>query len=138
MIYFGDGVNIASRLESLAPAGSIYVSEPVARNIENKKGLMVHCIGEEKLKNVKHPIRVYEISAENRKGQSRLYETERPSNRPGEKSIAVLPFDNMSGDPEQSYFSDGITEDIITDLSKVSSLFVIARNSSFYLQRQGG
>jgi adenylate cyclase len=128
---YGDGVNIASRLESLAPAGDIYVSEPVARNIANKIGIDADFIGEEKLKNVKHPIRVYKISTGISERQNQVTEIEKLNLKSDDKSIAVLPFDNMSGDPEQSYFSDGITEDIITDLSKVSSLFVIARNSSF-------
>ena len=127
---FGDGVNIASRLESLAPAGDIYVSETVARNIENKKGIDADFIGEEKLKNIKHPIKIYKVLDGENVNQNRVSEIEK-GNKFSDKSIAVLPFDNMSGDPEQSYFSDGITEDIITDLSKVSSLFVIARNSSF-------
>ena len=128
---FGNGVNIASRLESIAPAGGIYVSEPVARNIENKQGFDTDFIREEKLKNVKHPVKVYKVIAGGRAERYPVSARDIRKEKLNEKSIAVLPFDNMSGDPEQSYFSDGITEDVITDLSKVSSLFVIARNSSF-------
>jgi adenylate cyclase len=132
---YGDGVNIASRLESLAPAGGIFVSEPIARNLENKQGISAGFIREEQLKNMKLPIRIYQIETDTPKIVSQpLDKSYRvPSH---DKSIAVLPFDNMSDDPEQSYFSDGITEDIITDLSKVSSLFVIARNSSFVYRGQ--
>ena len=129
---FGDGVNIASRLQAVAPAGDIFASEPVARNLQNKIGIEAHFVKEENLKNIKYPVRIYRITT----GDQATSEVMNRGVSPSNKSIAVLPFDNMSGDPEQSYFSDGITEDIITDLSKVSSLFVIARNSSFSYRGQ--
>lgn len=131
---FGDGVNIASRLESLAPEGDIYISESVARDIENKKGLDTDFIRVQKLKHVKHAVSIYKVNIGEKvmpKQPNQLAELEKRKDKSNEMSIAVLPFENMSGDPEQSYFSDGITEDIITDLSKVSSILVIARNSSF-------
>lgn len=85
-------------------------------------------MGEQSVKNIKEPVRVYQVKMDLKTVFSKL---EAKTNLPDKPSIAVLPFTNMSGDPEQEYFSDGITEDLITDLSKVSGLFVIARNSVF-------
>jgi adenylate cyclase len=122
---FGDGVNVAARLESIAPVGGIAVSQSVRDHVGKRLDLAFEDMGERRLKNIEAPIRVYSISID------------RPSSNVGASagqerpSIAVLPFLNMSGDPEQEYFSDGITEDIITDLSKVSGLFVVARNTAF-------
>ncbi len=128
---FGDGVNVAARLESIATSGGITISGPVRDHVGNRLDLTFEDMGEQTLKNIERPIRVYRVSLDTpaargpkdkeRAGQDQL---ERPS-------IAVLPFNNMSGDPEQEYFSDGITEDIITDLSNVSGLFVVARNTAF-------
>jgi adenylate cyclase len=124
---FGDGVNVAARLESIAPIGGITVSQSVCDHVGNRLGLTFEDMGERRLKNVERPIRVYSISID-----TLLQSPDRASTPAEEKpSIAVLPFNNMSGDPEQEYFSDGITEDIITDLSKVSALFVVARNTAF-------
>ncbi len=171
---FGDGVNIASRLESMAPSGGIYVSESVYRNIENKKGIRAEFIKEEILKNVKHPIRIYEINVE----ASQIFIPDVPTvesvseakNRPKgwikpvfiipfivlvvivaylvyvnlgkdndnteiseqetrEKSIAVLPFVNMSNDPDQEYFSDGMMEEILNHLFQIGDLLVTSRTS---------
>jgi len=126
---FGDGVNVAARLESIAPVGGIAVSQSVRDHVGNRLGLNFEDMGERRLKNIERPIRVYTISVDAPSGRET---SDAPSAHPEEKpSIAVLPFINMSGDPEQEYFSDGITEDIITDLSKVSGLFVVARNTVF-------
>src|SRR4249919_502862 len=121
---FGDGVNVAARLEGIAEPGSICVSGKVHEEIHAKIGLPYEDLGDKRLKNIAEPVRVYRIRLDRAPRRTVLALPEKPS-------IAVLPFQNMSGDPEQEYFSDGMTEDLITDLSKVSGLFVIARNSSF-------
>jgi len=122
---FGDGVNVAARLEGIAPIGGIAVSPSVRDHVGKRLDLAFEDMGERRLKNIETPIRVYSISVEHTSTDGA---TSAGQERP---SIAVLPFVNMSGDPEQEYFSDGITEDIITDLSKVSGLFVVARNTAF-------
>jgi adenylate cyclase len=127
---FGDGVNVAARLEGIAAPGGITISGPVRDHIGNRLDLTFEDMGEQTLKNIERPIRVYRVhldtpaAAGTKDKKSASSEGEKPA-------IAVLPFNNMSGDPEQEYFSDGITEDIITDLSKVSGLLVIARNTAF-------
>src|SRR5213079_2459882 len=122
---FGDGVNVAARLERIAKPGGIAISGSVRDQIGNRLDLVFEDMGEHKLKNIEQPVRVYSLSQE----ESTIANTApNPDQRP---SIAVLPFSNMSGDPEQEYFSDGITEDIITDLSKISGLFVVARHTAF-------
>jgi adenylate cyclase len=178
---YGDGVNIAARLEALADPGGICISGTVHEHIRNKLTLRNEYLGEHSVKNIAEPVRVYrvvmeaeattEAGGEKRAGPrgwrwailaavaalivaagawalwrfalrgspllpgvaSEPGPAQGPSDKP---SIAVLPFDNMSGDPEQEYFSDGITEDLITDLSKVSGLFVVARNSAFVYKEQ--
>jgi adenylate cyclase len=122
---YGDGVNVAARLESIATPGGIAVSQSVRDHVGNRLNLVFEDRGEQRLKNIEAPIRVYDVILEEAKQREMIA---RKDARP---SIAVLPFNNMSGDPEQEYFSDGITEDIITDLSKISGLFVAARNTSF-------
>jgi adenylate cyclase len=125
----GDGVNVAARLESIAPVGGITVSQSVRDHIGKRLDLVFEDMGERRLKNIEKQIRVYNISLD---APSSRQTDGAVSAQPEEKpSIAVLPFVNMSGDPEQEYFSDGITEDIITDLSKVSGLSVVARNTAF-------
>ena len=169
---YGDGVNIAARVEGLAEGGGICISGSAYEQVENKLALGYEYIGEHSVKNIAKPVRVYRVpmeprvSREKRAGLRRWQRPAvvciavlivgavavtiwnyylRPSPPPMEvasvekmafplpkkPSIAVLPFVNMSGDPKQEYFSDGITEDLITDLSKVSGLFIIARNSVF-------
>ena len=126
---FGDGVNVAARLEGVAPVGGIAVSQSVRDHIGKRLDLVFEDLGERQLKNIERPIRVYSISLDQPSPKEAANAVPAPHGpRP---SIAVLPFVNMSGDPEQEYFSDGITEDIITDLSKVSGLFVVARNTAF-------
>ncbi len=125
----GDGVNVAARLESIAPPGGIALSQAVRDHVGKRLDLVFEDMGERRLKNIERPIRVYNVSLDPAPGSdgsdsAATHGEEKPS-------IAVLPFINMSGDPEQEYFSDGITEDIITDLSKVSGLSVVARNTAF-------
>jgi TolB-like protein/cytochrome c-type biogenesis protein CcmH/NrfG len=132
----GDGVNIAERVQNLADGGSICISGTAYDQVENKLGLGYEYLGEQSVKNIAKPVRVYRvqekpgaipprppIEAASREKMAFLM--------PDKPSIAVLPFVNMSDDPKQEYFSDGITEEIITALSKVPNLFVIARNSTF-------
>jgi adenylate cyclase len=121
---FGDGVNIAARLEALAEPGGILVSRAVRDSVRDKLANVLEDLGEKRVKNIAGPVHVFRVAGVGGRPAN-------PPALPDKPSIAVLPFANMSGDPEQEYFSDGISEDLITDLSKVSALFVIARNSSF-------
>ena len=127
---FGDGVNIASRLQALAPIGGICISETVRNNIANRKEIETRFIKEETLKHVKEPIRIYEIVIDGINKGTGLVETSVKKTIPG-KSIAVLPFINMSNDPEQEYFSDGMAEEILNSLSHLKDLKVAGRTSSF-------
>ncbi len=131
----GDGVNIASRLEGVAAPGAICLSEDAYRQVKARLDLSVSDLGNTQLKNIAEPIRVYSLrvgTAEAKATANSESATSRLATVPPPKlSIAVLPFANMSGDVEQEYFADGISEDIITALSKLPQLFVIARNSSF-------
>ena len=168
---FGDGVNIASRLEPLAPVGGIYVSESVFRNIENKEGVRAEYVREETLKNVKHPVRIYEVDVDTseiretgaKQGDEKKVQkyawlkpavlifiialssviaylvfnkvkenetkTEVPEMQEREKSIAVLPFTNMTNDPDQEYFSEGMMLEILNHLVKIEDLHVTPRTS---------
>jgi TolB-like protein/class 3 adenylate cyclase len=126
---FGDGVNIAARLETLAEPGGICVSGAVRDYLGKKLPVMFRDCGEQTVKNIAEPVRAYRIGAS---ATVPIGTTERaPLALPDKPSIAVLPFTNMSGDPEQEYFADGMVEDIISGLSHIGWLFVIARNSSF-------
>jgi adenylate cyclase len=128
---YGDGVNIAARLESLAEPGGVTVSDAVHGAVRGKLDAQFADQGEQQVKNIAYPVRAFRVTMA---GQTAPAE---PALRPPDKpSLAVLPFTNMSGDPEQEYFADGITEDIITDVSKTPGLFVIARNSSFTYKKQ--
>jgi TolB-like protein/Flp pilus assembly protein TadD len=122
---YGDGVNIAARVESLATPGAVCISENVYRQIKGKLALDVVDMGEQRLKNISEPVRIYMTRSEAALPRSATFAL------PEKPSIAVLPFSNMSADPEQEYFADGISEDIITAISKLRWFFVIARNSSF-------
>jgi TolB-like protein/Flp pilus assembly protein TadD len=121
---FGDGVNVAARIESIASPGEIAISGTVRDHIGNRLDVQFDAIGEQTLKNIDQPVRVYRVRMGSSPAKAALALPDKPS-------IAVLPFQNMSGDAEQEYFADGVVEEIITALSRFRQLFVIARNSSF-------
>ena len=130
---FGDGVNINARLEGLSEPGGICMSHNVFAQVKSKIDVGFEDLGDQQLKNIEEPVRVYKVttgSCERVKGDLAIvagataWSVEKPA-------IAILPFDNMSGDAEQEYFADGITEDIITELARFQNLVVIARNSTF-------
>jgi len=139
----GDGVNIAARLEGVAEPGGICLSEDAYRQVRARLDLAVSDLGETQLKNIVEPIRVYSLqigsATQARPTAPAAPAAEKPAGRlalPDKPSIAVLPFQNMSDDPSQEYFVDGMVEDIITGLSRIKWLFVIARNSSFVYKGQ--
>ncbi len=122
---FGDGVNVAARIESLARPGGVAVTGSTREQMASKTDLVFEDAGTQTLKNIDQPVQIYHvIHTANDTGPAKVAS-------PRELSVAVLPFVNMSGDSEQEYFADGITEDLITDLSKISALFVVGRNSVF-------
>ena len=133
---YGDGINIAARLEGLAGPGGVTVSESIHAAVRGKVAAIFIDQGEQQVKNITYPIKAYRIRIGD-KAEPTATAAAKPGageidlSLPDKPSIAVLPFTNMSGDPEQEYFTDGVTEDIITELSRFKSLFVIARNSSF-------
>jgi adenylate cyclase len=122
---YGDGVNIAARIESLADPGTVVVSRTVCNHVRGKVKLGFDDLGEQLLKNIAEPVRIYRLWPDGTSAKPAALAL------PDKPSIAVLAFQNMSGDPAQEYFADGIAEDIITALSQFRNLFVIARNSSF-------
>ncbi len=128
---YGDGVNVAARLEALATPGGICVSRVVRDQVRDKLGFAFDDRGEQQVKNIARPVRVFDV---NMAGETMILTPDSaaraPLALPDKPSIAVLPFQNMSGDPEQEYFADGMVEEIITALSRIRWLFVIARNSS--------
>ncbi len=131
---YGDGVNIAARMEGLCDGGGVCISGTVFEHVENKLDLEFEDLGEHEVKNIKKPVRVYRVlpysgAVDQRVEPASIKKMAFPL--PDKPSIAVLPFDNMSGDPEQDYIADGISENIITALSYIPEMFVIARNSSF-------
>jgi adenylate cyclase len=126
---YGDGVNIAARIEALADAGGVFVSNTVYDHVRDRLPFVFEDLGEQRVKNIARPVRVYRVMPNS--GVSSLELLNEPPALPNKPSVAVLPFTNMSNDPEQEFFADGIAEDIITAMSRYPSLFVIARNSSF-------
>jgi adenylate cyclase len=129
---YGDGVNVAARLEALAPPGGICVSRVVRDQVRDKLNFTFDDRGEQQVKNIARPVRVFDVKIAGETMALTSYSgAAAPLPLPDKPSIAVLPFQNMSGDPEQEYFADGMVEEIITALSRIRWLFVIARNSSF-------
>ena len=135
---FGDGVNIAARLENIADPGGICMSDDAYRQIRGKVDTAFEDMGLQTLKNIIEPIRAWRMKIGSEASAARHFHAEPHHVRPlsGKPSIAVLPFQNMSGDTEQEYFADGIAEDVLTTLSKIQELMVIARNSSFAFKGQ--
>ena len=140
---YGDGVNIAARLEALADAGGVFVSTTVHDQVRDRLPFAFEDLGEQQVKNIARPVRVYRVgpkrplpnpppqAGEGSARSARVGVSDAVLPLPDKPSIAVLPFQNLSGDPEQEYFADGMVEEIITALSRIRWLFVIARNSSF-------
>jgi TolB-like protein/class 3 adenylate cyclase len=128
---FGDGVNIAARLEGIAEPGGICISDDAQRQVRGKVDTVFDDMGSQNLKNIAEPMRTWRARLDANAPSKAPADAVQPLALPDKPSIAVLPFQNMSGDPEQEYFADGMVEDIITALSRFKSLFVIARNSSF-------
>jgi adenylate cyclase len=126
---YGDGVNIAARIEALADAGGVLVSNTVYDHVRDRLPFGFDDLGEQQVKNIARPVRVYRVRAASAKSPSTSAPLGLPL--PDKPSVAVLPFTNMIADPEQEFFADGIAEDVITALSRYPSLFVIARNSCF-------
>ena len=128
---YGDGINIAVRLEGIADPGGILMSEKVYSEVEGKLDVGFEDRGEQQLKNISKPIRAYAVRAGAYSAPTERLSAAPPLPDKPSIAIAVLPFENMSGDPEQEYFADGMVEEIITALSRFKLAFVIARNSSF-------
>lgn len=135
---YGEGVNVAARLESIAKAGGICISSSVFEQVDGKLDLVFEDIGQQKLKNIEGEVRVYQILSDRKCSVTEATDSHLRENLklPGKPSIAILPFDNMSGDPEQDYFADGIVEGLTAELSRIRAFFVIARNSAFVYKGQ--
>jgi adenylate cyclase len=129
---FGSGVNVAARIELLAPPGGICISGEIYQQVRNQKGLSFRDVGERQLRNIKEPVRIYDVVS----GEEEA-EAKRPEPTTALRAIAVLPFQNMSADPENEYFSDGMTEEIITRLSKIRELKVASRSTVFRYKGKG-
>src|SRR5947209_8743564 len=125
---YGDGINVAARLQAIAKPGGICISNKVHEEVRDRVKLAFKDMGDQELKNISRPVRAFRVFAETDRAPELRSKPNVPSDKP---SIAVLPFQNMSGDPEQEYFTDGMVEEITTALSRFKWLFVIARNSSF-------
>src|SRR5215469_14070559 len=127
---FGDGVNVAARLKALAEPGGICVSRVVRDQVRDRLDFAFEDLGEQQVKNIARPVRAYRVGDRSASIEQPLAVSPPALPLPDKPSIAVLPFQNMSGDPDQEYFADGMVEEIITALSRIRWLFVIARNSS--------
>jgi len=127
---FGDGVNVAARLEALADPGGVLVSNTVYEHVRDRLPFPFEDLGEQQVKNIARPVRVYALRPEGVAPMSATSSPSLPAAAP-RLSIVVLPFNNLSNDPEQQYFADGITEDVTTDLSRITDIFVISRNTAF-------
>jgi adenylate cyclase len=130
---YGDGVNVAARLEGLAPPGGVCISDIVHQMVRGRLDLAFEDLGEQQIKNIAQPVRAWQWTNEARAAGPRAIRAGDliAPPLPDKPSIAVLPFDNFCRDPDQDYFSDGLTEDLITDLSQLSGLFVTARHAVF-------
>src|SRR6516165_7809569 len=128
---FGDGVNIAARLESIAEPGSICISSSAYDHVRGKVGVEFADLGEQNLKNIALPVRAFAVVRDGSSAETQAERARLSPLSPPRLSIVVLPFANLSGDPEQEYFVDGVTESLTTDLSRINGAFVIARNTAF-------
>jgi adenylate cyclase len=128
---YGDGVNIAARIEALADPGGVFVSNTVHDHVRDRLPFLFEDLGEQQVKNITRPVRVYRVRDADSAANSPSAPTQPVLPLPDKPSIVVLPFQNMSGDPEQEYFADGMVEEITAALSRVRDFFVIARNSAF-------
>src|SRR6516225_4749489 len=128
---FGDGVNIAARLESIAEPGGICISSSAYDHVRGKVGVEFADLGEQNLKNIALPVRVYAAVRDESSAATQAERARLGPLSPPRLTIVVLPFANLSGDPEQEYFVDGVTESLTTDLSRIRGAFVIARNTAF-------
>jgi class 3 adenylate cyclase len=133
---FGDGVNIAARLESIAEPGGVCISSAAYDHVRGKVGIEFADLGEHNLKNIDRPVRVYAVVREGSSSPPAEY-AKSSAHSPPRLSIVVLPFTNLSGGPEQDYFIDGVTESLISDLSRISGSFVIAHGLHLQRQRRG-
>src|SRR5260221_8251418 len=128
---FGDGVNIAARLEGISEPGGICISSSVYDQVRGKVAVAFADLGEQTLKNIDHPVRIYAIISDGPTSATQVERAGKGPLSPPRLSIVVLPFANLSGDPEQDYFVDGVTESLTTDLSRISGSFVIGRHTAF-------
>src|SRR3954454_15153606 len=133
---FGDAVNIAARLQTIASAGGICISGAAHDQVRKVLPFAFTDLGAQQVKNIEEPVRAFSVTVKGAAAATGALNTSMPLALPDKPSIAVLPFQNISGDPEQEYFADGMVEDIITALSRIRWLFVIARNSSFTYKGQ--
>jgi adenylate cyclase len=133
---FGEGVNIAARLQSLAKPGGVCISGTTYDQVRKVLPMTFVDLGVQQVKNIQEPIKAYRVGAQGETPEAASARVDTPPPLPDKPSIAVLPFQNMSGDPEQEYFADGVAEDVLTTLSKIQELMVIARNSSFVFKGQ--